>query len=507
MAEKLPIVYVRGFAGDTSGIDKVVTDPFYGFNEGSTHVRVGGDGEPIFYQFESPLLRLHLDEGYKILVDGGQMAYLESHDTIPADSIWVHRFYDVSATTWAEKPTGFSLERAAENLLELIEKLQAKSGARAVYLVAHSMGGLICRCLIQKVIPDQRPGRTATDYVDKLVTLGTPHGGIHFAGPLGFLEGLRDATGFKGANIFGPERMYQYLTPTGQRDPAGPPDGWRPEQMPDGESHLPKDRLMCIVGTNPEDYDVAFGLSSVAVGAKSDGLVQIEKAFVPGARHAFVHRSHSGPYGLVNSEEAYQNLRRFLFGDLQVQADLVGHRRPPGDQRDDELVWQAEVRMSIRGVSIVMHEQLAAHWCPIQLSIPRIEDTADTPSPLVTTFLSSELPRPGQDKPMRYALHLRILSLEERNGLFGFGDHLEQVGDFDDILIVDMGWRDRRPAAWAEWNSKISGSLRDYEPAGEPLRDEEPSPGTWVAHVPLPTTAQPILGEQAKVKLTVTARR
>jgi hypothetical protein len=163
--------------------------------------------------------------------------------------------------------------------------------------------------------------------------------------------------------------------------------------------------------------------------------------------------------------------------------------------------------MSIRGVSIVMHEQLAAHWCPIQLSIPRIEDTADTPSPLVTTFLSSELPRPGQDKPMRYALHLRILSLEERNGLFGFGDHLEQVGDFDDILIVDMGWRDRRPAAWAEWNSKISGSLRHYEPAGEPLRDEESSPGTWVAHVPLPTTAQPILGEQAKVRLTVTARR
>jgi hypothetical protein len=68
MVEKLPIVYVRGFAGDTSGINKAVADPFYGFNEGSTHVRVGGDGEPIFYQFESPLLRLHLDEDYQILV-------------------------------------------------------------------------------------------------------------------------------------------------------------------------------------------------------------------------------------------------------------------------------------------------------------------------------------------------------------------------------------------------------------------------------------------------------
>jgi hypothetical protein len=99
MAEKLPIVYVRGFAGDTSGINKAVADPFYGFNEGSTHVRVGGDGEPTFYQFESPLLRLLLDEQYEILVDGGQLAYLESHEKIPTNSIWIHRFYDVSATT------------------------------------------------------------------------------------------------------------------------------------------------------------------------------------------------------------------------------------------------------------------------------------------------------------------------------------------------------------------------------------------------------------------------
>jgi hypothetical protein len=38
MAEKLPIIYVRGFAGGTSGIDSQTDDPFYGFNVGSTHV-------------------------------------------------------------------------------------------------------------------------------------------------------------------------------------------------------------------------------------------------------------------------------------------------------------------------------------------------------------------------------------------------------------------------------------------------------------------------------------
>ncbi|HZD02678.1 MAG TPA: hypothetical protein VFA46_21550 [Actinomycetes bacterium] len=502
--EKLPIVYVRGFAGDTSGINRVVADPFYGFNEGSTHVRVGGDGEPTFYQFESPLLRLHLDEGYEILVDGGQMAYLDSHDKVAANSIWIHRFYDVSASTWGEKPQDYSLERAAEDLLRLIEKLQAKTGAPRVDLVAHSMGGLICRCLIQKIIPDQRPGRTALDFVDKFFTYATPHGGIVFDVGFGLLERLRDAFGVQGADIFGPRRMYQYLTPAAQHDENGPPDGWKAEEMPDGEGSFPKDRIFCLIGTNPENYDVAMGLSSAIVGVKSDGLVQIEKAYVPGARHAFVHRSHSGPYGVVNSEEGYQNLRRFLFGDLQVQADLVGHRQPLDTARDD-LVWQAELRLSIRGISIVMHEQTADHWCPIQLSIPRTEDTPDTPVPLVTTFLSTAL-RPTDTASTRYALHLKILSLQERHGIFHFGHHLERVADFDDILVVDVGHRDGAMVAWATWNSQIPGAIRDYVPSGDPLGDENPEAGTWVAHVALPPTAEPILGSNARIQLTVTPR-
>lgn len=505
MVDRLPIVYVRGFAGDTSGINKAVTDPFYGFNEGSTHVRVGGGGEPIFYQFESPLLRLHLDEGYKIFVEGGQMAYLDTHDQIDPDSIWIHRFYDVSASTWADKPRAYSLEQAAEDLLELIEKIQAKTGAPRVCLVAHSMGGLICRCLIQKIIPDKRPDRRAADYVDKLFTYATPHGGIVFAVGFGIFERLRDRFHFQGADIFGPERMYQYLTPAGQRDPGGPPAGWKPEEMPDGA--FPKDRVFCLIGTNPTDYDVAFGLSSAAVGAQSDGLVQIEKAYVPGTRRAFVHRSHSGAYGVVNSEEGYQNLRRFLFGDLQVEADLVGHRRPPDAPQDGDLVWQAEVRLSIRGLPIVMHEQVADHWCPIELSIPRADGTDDKPVLLVTTFLStSGKLRPEQAPTMRYGLHLKILSLEERESRFHFAHHLERVADFDDILIVDVGFRDSGLAAWAEWNSNIPGAIRDYTPTGDPLSDDDPTAGTWVAHVRLPATADAILGQDARVRLTVGRR-
>ncbi len=142
--DRLPIVYVRGFAGER-GIEKAVEDPFYGFNEGSVHVRVGASGDPSFYQFESPLLRLMIDADYKVLVQGSQERYLRDADpkSVEPASIWVHRFYDVSASTYGEKPAEFTPERAAEDLLELIELLQRRTGAPRVHLVAHSMGGLI----------------------------------------------------------------------------------------------------------------------------------------------------------------------------------------------------------------------------------------------------------------------------------------------------------------------------------------------------------------------------
>ena len=501
MANQLPVVYVRGYAGGTSGINAQVDDPFYGFNAGSTHVRVGGSGDPIFYQFESPLLRLILDEDYRLLVEGSQADYLagQPDGSVPAASIWIHRYYDISASTWGERPQEFRLERAAEDLLDLIELLQLKTKAPRVHLVAHSMGGLICRSLIQKVIPDQRPERPATDYVSRLFTYGTPHGGIEFEVGFGLFERVRDTFGIAGADVFGPRRMYEYLTPQDEYDPGGPPKGWSPLDVPD--EVFPNDRVFCLVGTNPEDYGAAFGLSSKAVGAKSDGLVQIENAYLPGARHGFVHRSHSGRYGMVNSEEGYQNLRRFLFGDLAVQADLVRVRLP---QDDPEVVWQGETRLSIRGLPVVIHEQVAAHYCPIQLDAPVAAGTADRPVPLVTTYLSSGASRPTGT--MRYMLQVRVLSLRQRRGVFQFFDHLEQGADFDDVLVVDVAHRDEDFAAWAAWNSQIPTALRDYQPSGPPLTDEDPATGSWVATIALPDNARHFLGPDAAVRLSVTSR-
>ncbi len=499
MMQDLPIVYVRGYAGTTSGINRAVDDPFYGFNIGSTHVRVGRKGDPVFYQFESPLLRLIIDKHYDLLVQGGQEQYLDRQQdgTVAPNSIWIHRFYDVSAGTWGERPQDFSLVNAAKDLFRLIQKIKTKTGALRVHLVAHSMGGLLCRCLIQKVIPELDSGAKVTDYVDRLFTYGTPHGGITFDVGFGLLEQLRDEFGIAGADVFGPKRMYEYLTP-GVEAGAAPPKGWSARDVPQDENALPLDRIFCLVGTNPQDYGAAFGASSKAVGAKSDGLVQIENAYIPGADHAFVHRSHSGRFGLVNSEEGYQNLYRFLFGDIKITANLEGLPSFVVEGHDD-IVWQAEIQLSIRGLPIVLAERAAAHYCPIQL-LSSEKGSADRPVPLVTTYLSTALSQ-HESKRARYVLHVRIVSLRQTGGVFGFFDHVEQTADFDDTLVVDVEVRDGKLASWAKWNSEIRQALRDYEPEGDPIDDEEPTEGYWSSRVSLPQSGDFLRGN-AGIRLT-----
>ncbi|MEH0108263.1 hypothetical protein V6N00_00825 [Tersicoccus sp. MR15.9] len=496
---RLPIIYVRGFAGGDAEIEQATEDPFQGFNSGSTYVRAGVEGDILFYQFESPLLRLMTDHDYRLFVHGGQVAWLKAQPDggVDPSTVWIHRFYDqASGARGEQKP--FRMEEAAQALLDLIDLVRAKTGAPRVSLVAHSMGGLICRCVIQKLIPDR--GEVATDRVDRLFTYATPHGGIRFDIGSGLLEKLRDITGVAGADVFGPDRMWEYLNTAG----VGPrPDDWRAQDLPDAV--FPLSRVFTLVGTDHEDYTAAHGLSAWAVGPKSDGLVQTESAYIPGANFAFVHRSHSGRYGIVNSEAGYQNLRRFLFGDLVVDADLAGLRLP-GLSR--ERSWQADVEVSIRGQKILMHEQTARHLCPVVLRPP--EEGADRPYPLVTTFLITDSSvRPPDHEESRYVLHVRIFSLRERRDvgrIFDFAEHQEQVADFEDALVVDMDVRGGRLVAWATWASDITTTLEDHHPEGDPLHDERPDrQGYWQTHVPLPRGGG-FLGPDAAVRLTARPR-
>ena len=552
--DRFPIVYVRGYAGPTASIDTVVDDPFYGFNSGATHVRVGGDGDPMFYQFEGPLLRLMTDEYYRLLVRGDQHQYLLDAEkgTVPKESMWVYRFYDQAATTFVPQPNenvigrlfrrvhqqvtadGFDIESAAAGLYDLIMLIRLKTGAPKVYVVAHSMGGLVARCMMQKVcfLPDAAGNRRepAAELVAKFFTYGTPHGGIAFQ--LNALDWAEQAFGPAGSDIFAPEKMYGYLAPGatfGQLPPRG--SGWDPQVMPG--SAFDAANVFCLIGTDPKDY----GLPRVVVGPKSDGLVLIEHAYVRGAHRAFVYKSHSGTYGEVNSEEGYQNLRRFLFGRWQVRVDLDGLPAYPGAHDTQWPVWQSDMRLAIRGLPIVISEQLAAHWCPIQLNdeIRRLGETPDHPVPLVSTFLldprpaSSQSPAVGEDQTasgrhprhhgrMRYTLTLRVFKLDEQNGSFRFADHLEQVPDWSDSLIVDVGPNEEGAglSAWAAWNSAVAGANDQYDPITEGLPAGQQHPieparegGDYVCRVALPAAARalPVLGENATIKISVHDRQ
>lgn len=514
---KLPIIYVRGFAGGGAAIDTAVDDPFYGFSQGSVHVRADGGGNPRFHQFESPLLRLMGDHGYTVPVRGDQRVFLKraAPGSVPAATIWIHRFYDVSASTFGEDVEDFSLEKAAEDLFGLIQLVIEKTGAPRVFLVAHSMGGLICRAALQRVIPEvTKKGRkineaAGAEYVAGVFTYATPHGGINFAVGHGLLERLRDATGFNGSDIFGPDRMYEYLMPSVLQNKAGRND-FKATVIPVGS--FPVDRIFCLVGSNPEDYDVAYGLSSMAVGARSDGLVQIENAYVKNAHRAIVHRSHSGRYGIVNSEEGYQNLQRFLFGDLEVRVEL--HGLNISGSIPDDLKFQLDVGVVIRGLPCLVHEQSTAHYCPVQIERHMHTDTVDTPKPLLTTFLSSKAPRPeagdgGTPSAVRYTVKLRLLSVREVDGHFFFDDHLEQTEDWQDALLVDIAYGDGQelPRAWANWNSRIDAAVREWEPRAEDeLSDRAPEPQLWRGEVDLPKVAHRLMGKNARIALTVTPR-
>lgn len=350
-----PIIYVRGFAATSGEIDDTVSDPYMGFNLGSTRARRGWTGETQRFFFESPLVRLMGEYQYDDLFDNG----LEKLDTadgkVPYRCVVVYRYYDEASEVFGSGNTP-PIEHFAKGLGALILKLKQKvlanpaNGVSAadfrVHLIAHSMGGLICRAFLQNSKFGTAEARSA---VDKLFTYATPHNGID-------MRIVRNVPGwltFGDVDNFNRERMADYLA------------------LPKGNDvsivrGFPAERIFNLVGTNPKDYKVLAGASSWAAGEASDGLVRIENATTHGpgvnghdvsSPRAFVHRSHSGYYGIVNSEEGYQNLTRFLFGKLRVDGVLdideislpVEVQKELDDGKEVKASYQIEVAVSIRG--------------------------------------------------------------------------------------------------------------------------------------------------------------
>jgi len=306
-----PIIYVRGYAMTKAEIAAAVSTPYMGFNLGATKARQDWRGDVVRHIFESPLVRLMKDYGYGDIYDKGK----EMQGPIPAKSIIIHRYYEEADTDLGSGRT-LSVIEAAQGLHGLIMKVRQQVcgddrealAAFKVYLVAHSMGGLVCRCFLQN---PQVGTPQSRGLVDKVYTYATPHNGIEMAG-----INVPAFIGIWDMNNFSRPKMADYLAL-----PAA-------DRVDTLNNTFDPHRFFCLVGTNHKDYEVAGGLSRRLAGEMSDGLVRIENAVVAGAPRAFVYRSHSGPYGIVNSEEGYQNLIRFLFGNIKVTGILEVEELP-----------------------------------------------------------------------------------------------------------------------------------------------------------------------------------
>ena len=452
----LPIIYVRGYAGSRGAVESTVDLPYYGFNLGSTKIRTGPDGDPEFSIFESPLVRLMKDHGYqdvfaRVNRDGVVDLLTGEADRFsgtgfPRRTLWIYRYYDTTSREVGEGERD-DIEALGENLDRLIDYVLEKTGAERVHLVAHSMGGLICRSLIQRVLKDR-----ATHKISRLFTYATPHRGIHFRRGLGFLTNVRDLLGFNDSDTFGPKRMRQYL---------GFSSRWDEKRLNEIGEHFPVENVFSLVGTNHEDYNLA----RLAVGPGSDGLVQMEHAYVRGSSRAFVYRSHSGALGIVNSEEGYQNLQRFLFGDTSVEIRLAGVRLKDSLRGDPDLRYMLiETTVLIRGEEVVMTDQREERGSALTVGARDLEEGHET---LFRTYLMRARRPDSRQRYSHFQVRVRLLPhyVRGRRVLRDhhfFGEHL-----FQDVLTVgvrdaDTGEGRLVRARWTALDSELPESGRRH---------------------------------------------
>lgn len=464
-----PIIYVRGYAMTRSEIDDTTADPFCGFNLGSTVLRATTNKEARAkkFVFESPLVRLGSDFGYRdVYQDGVDIGDPDWEGSIDARSVVIYRYYEGASSLLGDGKTP-DIETFAKGLSDLILRVRdlvcadPKNGMTKAsfrcYLVAHSMGGLVCRAFLQNSKLGEAAARKC---VDKLFTYATPHNGVEMTG-----INVPSWFGANDLNNFNRKRMAQYLDVEKLYEKTGRVD-WIPERR------FPSSRVFCMVGTNRADYGVAAGVSRTFAGHGSDGLVQVDSASVWGvddqgkftapSATAHTYRSHSGHFGIVNSEEAYQNLARFLFGDVRVDLylDIDDVRVPQELEAADNkgtlnANYQIEVLGSPRGSRWFLTRRVSEED---SVAVRSHRDLRDASKPwsrhvyLATMFLAKRYRVDPKRPELNYSLTLGVVAPEyEVDKKFWPNRHYEGQYLFRDAVVISL-----KPPSGANKNWKVS---------------------------------------------------
>lgn len=481
-----PIIYVRGYAATMSEIEDTVATPYMGFNLGSTKLRQDHAGKPAKFIFESPLIRLIKDFKYENCYEGGE--YRRHPDdggkAVPWKSVWVFRYYEPVSEDLGDGDR-LTIPQFAVDLREFILQVRkaicgtdkAAQKAFKVNLVAHSMGGLVCRCYLQNIcrfgLPERASkkksekekkleltGTGGDPLVNKVFTYGTPHNGIEIQG-----INVPDVESIDSIHVrnFNRGYMADYLKLKSNK--AYKKSG----RVSSLDGAFEPRRFFCFVGTNYKDYEAFFGLSKKGTGPMSDGLVMCRNAYVDGAPRAFAHRAHSGDYGIVNSEEGYQNLRRFLFGSIRVDVrlevdELTLPRAVYQHLKLDEAKTDAARKKALKRLKASYHIESSAQVRTGNIKLH--ERRVDQESALFRTY--EQLTKPtkrrsiylfsgfldpgakpaamtGDQHPMAFSVGVAVkVPLYEIDEAFWFDEHFEGASIFEDTVTfhVNLGAKD-----------------------------------------------------------------
>ena len=447
-----PIVYVRGFAPTSDAREETFYDTYYGYSQTAVEKRAAPPPhyfEPIV--FEGQLIRFIKEYGYVDAANEGlKLALRNAAGAIqnPTRSLWISRFYDRDVIAGQVRP----IEQHAEELRQLIcetipaqlkglklEGMHVNLGTNdkdfKVILIAHSMGGLICRYLIQSLLTDP------TRWIHRLVTIGTPHQGIELSAVPDLLEDLVAGKGnLINSAIFKEDRMRGYLA----LNEKGP-DGKLPE-LHSLNGKYPEGRCLCIIGSDHENYMIAKKVT----GNYSDGLVKQDRAYIKGAYRANVHRAHSGRRGLVNSFETYENIRRFLFGDTRVKIWLENITLKTAEpNKNIKEFYDIEFSLSVNGTGVYLHQR-KQNPCENAKRFERNEFPEKTKSVhLHTGFMDSKLRPPGV-KFSRFLLAFRVAQHRIQDGFLFDHQYPERTIYSESIEVrVDI------PSAGSSAKSKV----------------------------------------------------
>ena len=526
-----PIIYVRGYAMTPTEIDATTADPFCGFNLGSTVFRSVPDRtqQPRKYIFQSPVVRLASDFKYENVYQDGYDILDPEWETDatgkPTDnklanrSIIIFRYYDEASRMLGvgETPPIDVFARKLGELILRVQKLVRQNEKNGVtedafrcYLVAHSMGGLVCRALLQN--PKNDP-QHAHRFVDKLFTYATPHNGIEMAG-----MNVPSWLTVDDMSNFNRNRMADYL---GLNDLPNKPPGGRVDWLP--EKRFSSEKVFCMVGTNRLDYEVALGLSRTFAGHGSDGLVKIENATLCGLKDngqpgqqcakAFAYRSHSGYFGIVNSEEAYQNLTRFLFGNVRVDVwvDVTDIRLPAAVQEEQNAgrtvnaLYQFELLASPRGKLWYLTRRTSE-----EDSVACLNHTEWLAAPkekgnlyISTVFLANRAKVNPNSTTLAYSLTLGVRSPDyEIDRKLWINEHYEGGYLFRNAVVLNMTPPD---IPGEKWKITYSWQGTAVNLVAEEIAAKTIKGGKVVVNVPLPSDGITRPGIEGQLRFVVSA--